>query len=37
MKMASQIFDYDLKDHLAQLEAYHIKGNDFQPFPLKDV
>ena len=36
-KMAAKIFDYDLKSHLEQLEAYHIKGNDFQPLPLKDV
>lgn len=36
-KMAAKIFDYDLKSHLEQLEAYHIKGNDFQPVPLKDV
>lgn len=36
-KMASKIFDYDLKAHLEQLEAYHLKGNDFQPFPQKDV
>ena len=35
--MAAKIFDYDLKNHLEQLEAYHIKGNDFQPVPLKDV
>jgi len=35
--MAAKIFDYDLKSHLEQLEAYHIKGNDFQPLPLKDV
>ena len=36
-KMAAKIFDYDLKSHLEQLEAYHIKGNDFMPFALKDV
>ena len=35
--MAAKIFDYDLKAHLEQLEAHHIKGNDFQPFPLKEV
>ena len=35
-KMAAKIFDYDLKDHLAQLEHHHIKDNDFQPFPMKD-
>jgi len=35
--MAAKLFDYDLKSHLEQLEAYHIKGNDFQPLPLKDV
>ena len=29
IKMASKIFDYDLKGHLEQLEAHHIKGNDF--------
>ena len=28
-KMAERIPDYDLKTHLQQLEAYHIKGNDF--------
>lgn len=36
-KMAAKIFDYDLKSHLEQLEAYHIKGNDFMPYALKDV
>jgi len=36
-KMSERIFDYDLKDHLMQLEAYHIKGNDFVPVPFKDV
>ena len=35
--MAAKIFDYDLKSHLEVLESYHIKGNDFQSFPLKDV
>ena len=35
-KMAEKIFDYDLKDHLAQLEHHNIKDNDFQPFPMKD-
>ena len=29
IKMAAKIFDYDLKSHLEQLEAHHIKGNDF--------
>ena len=28
-KMSVKIFDYDLKSHLEQLEAHHIKGNDF--------
>ena len=28
-KMALKISDYDLKAHLEQLEAYHLKGNDF--------
>lgn len=37
VKMAQSINDYDLKSHLEQLEAYHIKGNDFAPIPLKDV
>lgn len=37
-RMAEKIKDYDLKDHIAQLEAYHIKGNnDFMAYPLKDV
>lgn len=36
-KMAAKIFDYDLKAHLEQLEAYHIKGGDFMPYALKDV
>ena len=29
IKMAQKIPDYDLKSHLEQLEAHHIKGNDF--------
>ena len=36
-KMAAKVFDYDLKAHLEQLQAHHLKGHDFQPFPLKDV
>ena len=36
-KMAQKMQDCDLKAHLEQLEAYHLKGNDFMPFPLKDV
>jgi len=35
--MAAKIFDYDLKAHLEQLTAYHLKGNDFMAYPLKDV
>jgi hypothetical protein len=37
LKMASKLFDYDLKSHLEQLEAYNIKGNDFMPYPNKNV
>lgn len=36
-KMAARIPDYDLKNHLEQLEAYSLKQNDFMPFALKDV
>ena len=34
---AAKFFDVDLKDHLAQLEAHHITGNDFRPTPAKTV
>jgi len=34
---AEKFFDVDLKDHLEQLEAHHITGNDFQPMPAKTV
>jgi hypothetical protein len=29
VKMASKLFDYDLKSHLEQLETHKIKGADF--------
>lgn len=35
--MAARIGDYDLKNHLEQLEAHSLKANDFMPFALKDV
>ena len=35
--MAARLFDYDLKAHLEQLEARHIAGNDFRPFPLQNA
>jgi hypothetical protein len=35
--MAAKLFDYDLKSHLEQLETHHVKGTDFQPYPMKNV
>lgn len=34
---AVKLPDVDLKTHLEQLDAHHLKGNDFSPFPSKDL
>ena len=37
VKMVAKIFDYDLKNHIEQLEAHQLVGHEMMPFPLKDV
>lgn len=35
--MVAKMFDYDLKNHIEQLEAHNLVGHEMMPYPLKDV